>query len=99
MGMKFFSFFHAFMANNFFRYDGKRERERAFHSRIPRQIRKRLFTLMRADKILRIPERRSLVGCNAVVSLVLPPPLVLDMCVYREIIGAPSNRTLRKNGI
>lgn len=55
---------------------------------------------MRADKILRIPERRSLVGCNAVVSLVLPPPLppsVFDMCVYREIIGAPSNRTKEWN--
>lgn len=97
----FFFFFRAFMAENFLgRGERERERERVFHSRIPRQIRKRLFTLMRADKILRIPERRSLVGCNAVVSLVLPPPLppsVFDMCVYREIIGAPSNRTKEWN--
>lgn len=89
-----FFFFSCIYGEQFFSIRREeRERERAFHSRIPRQIRKRLFTLMRADKILRIPERRSLVGCNAVVSLVLPPPLVLDMCVYREIIGAPSNRT------
>lgn len=102
MGMEFFLFFfRAFMAENFLgRGERERERERVFHSRIPRQIRKRLFTLMRADKILRIPERRSLVGCNAIVSLVLPPPLppsVFDMCVYREIIGAPSNRTKEWN--
>lgn len=75
MGMEFFLFFFSCIyGGKFFRTRRERERERVFHSRIPRQIRKRLFTLMRADKILRIPERRSLVGCNAVISLVLPPP-------------------------
>lgn len=84
MGMEFFLFFfRAFMAKNFLAR-GERERERAFHSRIPRQIRKRLFALMRADKILRIPERRSLVGCNAVVSLVLSPLGFRYVCVSRN---------------
>lgn len=73
------------MAKNFLaRGERERERERAFHSRIPRQIRKRLFALMRADKILRIPERRSLVGCNAVVSLVLSPLGFRYVCVSRN---------------
>lgn len=104
MGMEFFLFFfRAFMAENFLgRGERERERERVFHSRIPRQIRKRLFTLMRADKILRIPERRSLVGCNAVVSLVLPPPPPslprFSICVYIAKLSA-HRRIERKNGI
>lgn len=96
----FFFFFRAFMAENFLgRGERERERERVFHSRIPRQIRKRLFTLMRADKILRIPERRSLVGCNAVVSLVLPlPPPRFSICVYIAKLST-HRRIERKNGI
>lgn len=100
MGMEFFLFFFSCIyGGKFFRTRRERERERVFHSRIPRQIRKRLFTLMRADKILRIPERRSLVGCNAVVSLVLPlPPPRFSICVYIAKLSA-HRRIERKNGI
>lgn len=78
-------FFPCIYGEKFFSTRRERERERAFHSRIPRQIRKRLFALMRADKILRIPENpRSLVGCNAVVSLVLSPLGFRYVCVSRN---------------
>lgn len=99
MGMEFFLFFfRAFMAENFLgRGERERERERVFHSRIPRQIRKRLFTLMRADKILRIPERRSLVGCNAVVSLVLPPPPPPSLGFRYVCISRNYRRTVESN--
>lgn len=75
-----------FYGENFF--FSERERESASLENSSSNSETIAFTLMRTDKILRIPERRSLTGCNAAVFHWLPPS-VFDMCVYREIIGAP----------